>query len=462
MSRWTRRRFIGRSLASMGAIGAAAKMARTSSALTAAVTSAAPGANERVRLAIIGVGGQGRTDMKAFLRQRRWDVRVPLICDVDDAMLAEAIKVLEGKGHRRPDTVKDFRRVIDRRDEWDVLLVATPDHWHPLPMIYACQAGKDVYCEKPAANSIGESKVMLDAARKYDRVVQIGTQWKASAYFAEAVNYVHSGKLGRVRHVRCWTSLNWFGGVGNVPDSDPPPGVDYDMWLGPAPKRPFNRARFHFTFRWFWDYAGGLMTDWGVHLLNIALWAMKVDFPKRVSSSGGKYVFDDIAETPDTQSTLYDFGHFTLIWEHQAGINHGPEGKPHGVAFYGTNGTLVIGLDGWEVLPEPPRPKQGRGKLLPLEPIEAVRRPVDLKAEPELGRGKLVENFLECVQSRKRPVMDIERGHHVTTVAHLGNLALRTGRSIEYDAVNMRVLGNEQADRMITNPYRAPWKLPEL
>ncbi|KPK71246.1 MAG: oxidoreductase [Acidithiobacillales bacterium SM23_46] len=401
----------------------------------------APDANERIRVALIGSGGMGRGDVLTFLKYD--DVECPLICDVDDAQLKKVADAIEKTSGKRPETVKDFRRIIDRKDI-DVCLVATPDHWHALPTIYACQAGKDVYVEKPLATSIGEGRAMVEAARRYDRIVQMGTQWRSGRHYQQAIEYVHSGSLGEIRMVRCWAYLTWVYGVGKPKDGEAPRGVDYDMWLGPAPTRPFNRARFHFSFRWFWDYAGGLMTDWGVHLINLALWGMKVQAPTRVSSSGGKYVWDDISETPDTQVAVFDYPGFTMIWEHQATGGHGAEGREHGVAFHGTEGTLILDSGGWEVVPE-----EGKKKL---------------KAEKHAGAGdgrpEHVRNFLDCVRSRERPVEDVGFGHLVSTTAHLGNIALLSKRSIQWDAENERILGDKKASRLVTAPYRAPWKLP--
>jgi len=454
MSDITRRRFIRQSIASVGSAGYAA------SVLAQSAGSSVLGANERIRFAVIGVGGQGRKDIDAFFKYDNKKLECPLICDVDDKQFERTMTVFDQHGQKRPDTTKDFRTVMDRKDI-DVVLIATPDHWHALPLIHACQAGKDSYCEKPLANSIGEGKVMLDFARKYDRVVQVGTQLQTSTHYGQAVDFVHSGQLGKIRLVRCWCALAWFPSIGLVENSPTPAGVDYDMWLGPAPKRPFNRARFHFSFRWFWDYAGGLMTDWGVHLLNIALWGMKVNVPMRVASTGGKYAFVDSAETPDTQCTLFDYGDFTLIWEHQAGTGHGAENRNHGVAFYGTNGTLIVNANGWEVVPEHKIQRKGTHAVVLDElAIPAMTQKPD--EDLNQSRVKLVQNFFECTRSRKRPAMDIERGHHMTTVAHLGNLALRTGKSIEYDAENMRVIGNDKAQNKITSPYRAPWVLPKV
>jgi len=442
MRNMTRRRFIRTSLASASAVGAVA--CATSDARQAAPVADTKrkviGANEKIRVALIGCGGMGLGDIMTFLKFD--DADCALICDVDDAQIKKVGDAIEKKRGKKPEAVKDFRRIMDRSDI-DACLVATPDHWHALPTIYACQAGKDVYVEKPLATSIGEGRAMTAAARKYDRVVQVGTQWRSGQHFAEAVAYVHSGKLGKIRLVRCWPYLTWVYSIGKPPDSDPPAGVDYDMWLGPAPKRPFNPKRFHFNFRWFWDYAGGLQTDWGVHLFNIALWAMKVKAPARVCGSGGKYVWDDISETPDTQVTIYDYPGFTMIWEHQCEGGHGPESREHGVAFHGTEGTLIVDTGGWAVVPaDEKKLKAEKGTATPGD------------------RENHVRNFLDCMRSRQRPVSDVEIGHAATTVGHLGNIALRTGRAIHWDAANERILGDRDAGRLLTKPYRAPWTLP--
>jgi predicted dehydrogenase len=322
--------------------------------------------------------------------------------------------------------------------------VSTPDHWHALPTIYACQAGKDVYCEKPLGTSIDDGRAMVEAARDNKRVTQMGTQWRSGDHYREAVEFVQSGKLGKIRLVRAWAYLDWVGGIGSPPDGAPPEGVDYNMWLGPAPLRPFNPNRFHFNFRWFWDYAGGLMTDWGVHLLNICQWAMGPEMPRRVSSTGGRYVSDDNAETPDTQVTIYEFADYSLVFEQQMLGGLGPGGKPHGMLFCGTEGTVIIDEGGWEVIPEP--------KKKTLEPFKG--------APAGDARPAHVRNFLDCVKTRERPVEDFEIGHFVSTVAHLGNLALRTQTEIHWDAETERVVNSPEADAMVSYAYRDPWKLP--
>ena len=404
---------------------------------------AAVGASAKVRVGLIGAGGMGRGDLDTFFLNR--EVDCPVLCDVDDAMLAKGVELVEKRRGHKPDTVKDFRRVLDRKDV-DVVLVGTPDHWHALPTVHACQAHKDVYVEKPLATSIAEGRAMLDAAKQHNRIVQMGTQWRSGGHWKEAVEFVQSGKLGKIGLVRGWAYLDWVGGIGNPPDGDPPPGVDYDMWLGPAPKRPFNPNRFHFNFRWWWDYAGGLMTDWGVHLINIMLWAMGPTHPRTVSSTGGKYVLDDNTETPDTQVTVYEFPTYTLIWEHKVGIGLGLNSRPWGIAFTGSEGTLIINESGWEIIREPKK-----------ESLEAKKYPGSGDARPAH-----VRNFLDCVKSRKAPVENLEVGHFISSVAHLGNIALRSGRKIVWDGKHERIVGDKEANRLVGVSYRKPWSLPHM
>ncbi len=438
MSHVNRREFLSRAAFGMAAMPYVDR-AVLQSALAQDPAAVAP--SEQVRVGLVGCGGIGRVDLDTFLHFP--ETQCPVICDVDDGRLAEVARLVEGRRGNKPDMVKDFRRVIDRGDV-DVVLVATPDHWHALPMIHACEAGKDVYVEKPLGQCIQEGRAMVEAAKKYKRVAQMGTQWRSGEHYRAAVEYVHSGKLGKIRMVRTWAYLDWLGGIGNPPDAEVPEGVDYDMWLGPAPKVPFNPNRFHFNFRWFWDYAGGLMTDWGVHLLNICLWGMGPEWPLRVSSVGGKYVLDDNSETPDTQATMFEFPSYNLIFEHQVQGGLGPNWKPHGMLFSGANGTLVIDDAGWRVKPEP--------KNKDLEPEEHP-------AGPD-ARPAHVRNFLDCVKTREKPVENLEVGHFVSTVAHLGNLALRSRSEIAWDADKEEAVDNPEANRLVKAHYRAPWKLP--
>jgi predicted dehydrogenase len=399
--------------------------------------------SDRIRVGLIGCGGISEYDAKAFLTHP--EVEITAICDVDDKRLNETSGRIEKLKGRSPAFTKDFRRIVERKDV-DVCLICTPDHWHVLPAIAAFQAGKDAYVEKPLATSIGEGRVVRDAAARYGRIAQMGTHWPSGEHYAEAIGIVRSGKIGKVRQVRCTAYLDWVTDCGNPQDSDPPEGVDYDMWLGPAPRRPFNKNRFHFNFRWFWDYGGGLMTDWGVHLINLALWAMGPEWPKAVISSGGKYVLTDNTETPDTQITVYEFPSYTLIWEHQVQSALGPDRREHGVAFTGTDATLIVDQKGWEIIAEPKKKASV----------------VEMKRSANAGenvRAAHVRNFLDCVRSREAPVENLEIGHHVSSVAHLGNLALRTHSRIEWDAASGTVRGNDAANALVMRPYRAPWRL---
>jgi predicted dehydrogenase len=407
----------------------------------AAALCAAP-PSDRVRIGLIGCGGISTADTNAFFAHK--ETELVAVCDVDDARIKSTLDRLAKLGRKAPDTVKDFRRIIDRKDI-DVCLICTPDHWHAIPCIAACQAGKDVYVEKPLATTIAEGRAMRDAAKKYGRICQMGTHWRSGEHYREAVEIVQSGKLGKVRQVRCWAYLDWVRGIGNPPDGPAPAGVDYDMWLGPAPARPFNPNRFHFNFRWFWDYANGLMTDWGVHLINIALWAMGPEMPKAVVSSGGKYVLKDNSETPDTQITVYDFPSYTLIWEHQVECGLGPDRREHGVMFTGTDATLIVDTSGWEVFAEPK--KKG------MVEMKRVARAT------ETIRAAHARNLLDCIKSRQAPVENLDLGHHVSTVAHLGNVALRSRSRVEWDGKAERVIGNDAASRLISREYRAPWRL---
>ncbi|NUM52252.1 MAG: Gfo/Idh/MocA family oxidoreductase [Candidatus Hydrogenedentes bacterium] len=418
-------------------------LAASAASLAASPILGAPrvSANEKVNVALIGCGGMGLGDLATFLANPEVECR--MVCDVDDKHIAKAVDLVEAKRGHKPKTTKDWRRVIDRNDI-DAVLVVTPDHWHALPTIYACETGKDVYCEKPLGKTVQEGRAMLDATKKHKRVVQMGTHWRSGRHYCEAVEFVQSGKLGKVRQVRVWAYLDWVGGIGNPPDGAPPPGVDYDMWLGPAPLRPFNPNRFHFNFRWFWDYAGGLMTDWGVHLINIAMWAMGTEPPRSVYSIGSKRVIDDNTETPDTQIAVYDFPTYTLIFEHQLKGGVGIGGRPHGICFSGTDATLTIDEQGWEVVSEPK-----------LKTVESSKHGPGPDARPAH-----VRNFLDCMKSREQPVENLEIGHFVSTVAHLGNVALRSNSAIRWDPATETAKGNDAANALLRADYRAPWKLP--
>jgi predicted dehydrogenase len=316
----------------------------------------------------------------------------------------------------------------------------------------ACQSGKDVYCEKPLATSIEEGRRMVSVARKHNRVVQVGTQQRSSEHFGAAVDYVQSGKLGKIRQVRAWAYLDWKGGLGNPPDGTPPSTVNYDMWLGPAVRRPFNPARFHFTFRWFWDYSGGLMTDWGAHMVDVAMWAMKED-PVGAMAMGGKYGYPkDIMETPDTQQSIIEFPSFSLTWEHMLGCGVGPWQREHGVEFHGQEGILVVDRGGWEVHPE--TDSENKPRAYRMEGMPRRSGSGDYHFEH-------VRNFVDCLISRKRPTADVEIGHKSVIACHLGNIAARLRTQVRWDSAAEKISGHPEAENYVGRAYRAPWKLPE-
>jgi predicted dehydrogenase len=445
MSRGSRRRFLKQSFAGLAGAAAAAPAAGSASARS---QSRVAGANRRIRVGLIGCGGMGTSDLRQALRL---GAQVVALCDVDDDQSARARGIVDREFSQSPELVtRDFRRVLDRADI-DAVIVATPDHWHALPTVMACQAGKDVYVEKPLSLTIGEGRVMVDAARRHGRVVQMGTQQRSAPHYAEAVEYVRSGALGTIRLVKTWAYQDWMGNIPVVPDSDPPPSVDYDFWLGPAPKRPFNSNRFHFNFRWYYDYSGGLMTDWGAHMIDIANWGMDVTAPLTAMSTGGKFGFpEDAEETPDTQQALWQFEKFSMIWEHATAVGRGPYMRDHGVAFHGNNGVLVVDRGGWEVFPET-ETKDGRKRYRSA-------------GEPRRGsRGDYhqlhVRNFLDCMDSRERPRSDVEIGHHSMIACHLGNIAFRLKRVVAWDTAAGTIAGDPEAQAMIHRPYRAPWTL---
>ena len=451
MTARTRRAFLKRSLA--GVAGAGLVPAAALGAQSAASKDRVSGANRRVRVGLVGCGGMGTSDLRDMLRNGG---QLVALCDVDDTQSARVRDLASRDFSQAPELVtRDFRRVLDRQD-MDALIVATPDHWHALVTVMACEAGKDVYVEKPLSLTIGEGRVMVDTARRFKRVVQMGTQQRSAPHYADAVEYVRSGKLGTIRVVKTWAYQDWMGNIPKLPDTDPPSTVDYDFWLGPAQKRPFNRNRFHFNFRWYYDYSGGLMTDWGAHMIDIANWGMNVKAPRAAVSVGGKFGFpDDAEETPDTQQALWEFDGFSMIWEHATAIGQGPYMRDHGVAFHGNNGVLVVDRGGWEVLAETETPGN-------------TAKRYRMTGEPRRGTGGSdshlahVKNFLDCMDSRERPRSDVEIGHNSMIACHLGNIAYRLKRRVAWDVDQERTVNDPEAQALVLKPYRAPWSLDKF
>ncbi len=402
----------------------------------------AVGANERVVLGLIGCRNQGRNDALSAIKQ---GAVFKTICDIDDAILAKVGPDVQAAQNRAPSWEKDFRRVLDDK-EIDGVVIATPDHWHAIPTILACQAGKDVYIEKPLSHTIHEGHLMRDAARKYDRVVQVGTQRRSEAHIREAVEYVASGKLGRVCVVKAWIT-QVRESIGNPPDGTPPPSADYDMWLGSAPKRPFNRNRFHYTWRFFWDYGNTELGNQGVHMLDVGMWGIEKlrgeehCLPTHVANNSGIYWLHDAKEVPDTQVVTYDFGDLQLVWEmHSFQDHHRMDGMVVGTAFYGTDATLVVDDDGWKVF-------GGKDEVV---------------ASGISSGGSHTGNFLECIKSRQRPNADIEIGRLSTTICHLGNISCRLGRDIQFDPRTETFGTDHAANAYLTKEYREPYTLPRI
>lgn len=445
----TRRQFLGSSASALAGAGAASVFATPRRARGQGVSP-----SNKIVIGAIGLNGMGFMDLESLLRNK--EVECGALCDVDSNVLHKRAGEVEEMTSVKPKLYGDYRKLLDNRDI-DAVLIATPDHWHCLPMVEACQAGKDVYCEKPLSNSIEECQVMIAAARRYNRVVQVGQWQRSGPHWTEAMDFVHSGKLGRIRTVRAWAYMNWFPPVPNLPDEPVPDGVDYDMWLGPAPKRPFNRNRFHFNFRFYWDYAGGLMTDWGVHIIDAVLWGMQAKAPNTITASGGKFAYpDDAQETPDTLTALYEFDDFLMVWEHATMIGLGPFQRSHGVAFVGNNGTLVVDRSGWELFPEnrlENRKTVGyRMEALPPRKMKRGERGINLHTE----------NFIDCMKTRKQPRCNPDIAVLAATNAHLGNIAFRTGTKLHWDGAKLQFKDNPKANALLRPNYRDPWKLPQV
>jgi predicted dehydrogenase len=424
--------------------------------LTALSAARVAGANERIHLALVGCGGRGR--YVARLMREAPNVDYTAVCDVYTRN-GEAAREWAGPGAR---FFQDFRRALDLKDI-DAVHIATPDHWHAVAAVLACQAGKDVYVEKPTSLTVREGRAMVEAARRHHRIVQVGTQHRSAPHFRKIQEMVQRGDIGRVKFVRVWNYANqWPNGIGRKPDSEPPPGLDWDMYLGPSPQKRFNPARFLTTFRYFWDYSGGYITDFGNHRLDTMQQIMGVTAPKTISASGGKYLIDDDRETPDLLTVTYEYDGFLATYEGSNINGHGVGGRtpgqryynsrgewdqPNGIAIHGTEATIYCERIGWEIFPEPSA-RNARVQRM----WENVEEPTRLHAL----------NFVESVRSRKAPNADIEIGHCSTSVALLGNIAMKTGEKLHWDAAKEDFAGAPDASALLTRALRKPWDLIRL
>ncbi len=400
-------------------------------------------ANDKINVGVIGVNGMGWSDLTSFMKIP--EVNVAALCDVDDNVLNYRKYELAKNGIQTK-TYGDYRKMLENKD-LDVIIIGTPDHWHCLQMVEACEAGKDVYVEKPVGNSIDECNAMVAAQKKYNKAVQAGQWQRSMPHFVDALNFIKTGKLGKIRTVKAWAYQGWMTNIEVKPDGPAPAGVNYEMWLGPATKRPFNPNRFHFNFRWFWDYAGGLMTDWGVHLIDYALLGMDAAFPKSAVALGGKYAYPDGAhETPDTLATVYEFDGYNMIWEQAQSISNGNYGKDHGISYIGNNGTLVLWRGGWEVIPD-----EKRMEAIPVQPNKGS------------GLDLHTVNFIEAVKSRNlsKLACPIQAGAHVATVCQMGNISYRSGSKVSWDVSKGR-FNEDKTNAYLAAKYNNGYKMPKV
>jgi len=375
---------------------------------------------------------------------------IKTFCDLDQAILDKVNPDLEKAQGKAPGTTKEFRRLLDDKDI-DGVIIATPDHWHTAIALLACQAGKDVYIEKPLSQTIHEGHLIRDAARKYKRVAQVGVQNRSAEHYQTAIEYVKSGKLGKICEINAW-ECQVRDSIGTPPDSDPPATVDYDVWLGSAPKRPFNSNRFHYTWRFFWDYGNSELGNQGVHMLDVAMWGIQalrgVDncLPKRVSGTSGIYWLNDAKEVPDTQVLTYDYGDFLLTWELRSFAKHHPiDGMTEGIGFNGADATLVVGHEGWKVYDK-----------------DGNTGPVFEGKDAYTQSGAHERNFLECIKSRNTPHADVELGRLSTTICHLGNICTHLHRDIVFDPKTETFGNDKAANAYLTKEYRKPYTLPKV
>lgn len=418
------------------------------------------GANDRVRMGYIGLGNRGDQVHDAFLEHG--DQQTAAICDLREDYLDFAAS----KSRATPKRYKDYRRLLEDKDV-DAVVVATPDHWHALMMIDACNAGKDVYVEKPLSLTVFEGRKMVEAAERTKRVVQVGIHRRSAAFLKEAADFVRSGGIGQVTVAKGYHILNeWPLGIGNPPDATAPSEEQWDQWLGPAPKVPYNKNRTYYRFRWFYDYSGGQLTNFGVHYMDMLRWCLGQDAPRAVTALGGKYVVGDNREIPDTLEVLWQFDGPTMVVFSQYNANAaGGNLQGSEMELRGTKGTMYLHSNRWEVVPE-----QVAGVEVP------DRTPLDRVHEREWGRSRKAamegrsakgsadtafhaRNFLDCVKSRAKCNCDIVTGHLSTSATLIGNIALKTKSYLEWDSRAERFSNNGAANGLLSYKYRAPYKL---
>ncbi|WP_439620781.1 Gfo/Idh/MocA family protein [Gemmata sp.] len=428
---------------------------------TAASARRVLGANDRVRLGFVGVGNRGDQVLSAFLEHK--DADVAAVCDIYQPYVEFACKKIGGA----PEQFRDYRKLLDRKD-LDAVVINTPDHWHALQCIHACEAQKDVYVEKPLSLCVAEGRAMVKAGREHKRVVQCGIQRLSSPMCAEAAEVVRSGGIGKVTAVRCFHVQNeWPRGIGSPPDGDPPEGFDWDAWTGPAPLRKYNKNRSFYRFRWFYDYSGGQLTNFGVHYLAQIHRSLGVDAPLSVVALGGKFGNYDNREVPDTLEVAWHYPNDTLVTFSQFNATGAPPAaRPCEIEFRGTKGTLYFRTGGYDVVPEVVTPNEFAART-PLNRAlekgwrEGAKAEIEAKkVDGSIKDADHARNFLDCVKSRKTPSCDVEYGHRCTTAALIATVALRTRSLLEWDAKAERFTNSAAANKYLSYEYRAPYKFP--
>ncbi|MHC4204337.1 MAG: Gfo/Idh/MocA family protein [Planctomycetota bacterium] len=454
----TRREFLAESTASAAAVTLGLSVAGTPA------VRAARGANEKIRVGFIGIGNRGTQLLNGFLKHD--DAEVVALCDVYEPYLMRDYSKVDKRlrdslGGRIPKMTeklnskvaryKDFRRLLDRKDI-DAVVIGTPDHWHAVQSIMACQAEKDVYVEKPLSITIVEGRKMVEAAKRYNRVVQVGLHRRSSKEYMQAVGDIQSGKIGKVTVGRAYRISNMHPvGIGKYPDTAPPKSLDWDMWLGPRPERPYKDNLVLYKFRW-WESYSSQMANWGVHYCDAMRWALAEEAPISISAHGGRFAVDDDRTIPDTMEVIFEMPTGTLLIFGQYEANGGPALIEGEVELRGTLGNLYCGTRGSAYKIIPSGGGQFQESAPRIEPVEAKRIDGDHTVQH-------IRNFLDCVKSRKRTNCDMETGHRSTTFALLANIALATKSRIEWDPKNERIIGNKKANNLLQYKYRKPWKL---
>lgn len=440
----------------------------TAAALSAATYNRVHGANEKVGIGFIGYGLIGRQHVTDFKNQS--DVNMVAVSD------AYAPRMYEAAEHvHKPEikTYPDFRGLLADNDI-DAVVVSTPDHWHTLLSMMAMEAGKDVYVEKPLTLFVKEGRWLVDTAKKYKRVVQVGTQQRSGLHYQRAKELIQNGHIGEIVSVQLNVFRNVMPGFGKPTQNTPPKDFDYDMWLGPAPKKPYNLNRSIYHFRWFWDYSGGQMTNLGQHSLDIVHWFTGVKGPKSVYSTGGRDYLQDNCEVPDHQDVIIEYPGFTAVCQYRE-CNGGRQMSGESLAFHGTKGSLSIDRGGFEIIADRNvNPINVVAGFFGGHPVGGPQPVYDMDAEEDPDEFHTqsikdnsgssaqqldlhVRNFLDCVKSRTQPLSDVESGHQVVTSCHLANISLRTGKKITWDAEQEEIIGDNEASRMLERPYRTPW-----